>query len=87
MWDEVLPKITFPELYSFVRNKSITLQKAKSLQDQLHSIFHLPLSEEAFVQFLELQGLLLNLQKLQRKIHENIFGDQQNFPAQRHTST
>ena len=60
MWNGLLPKLCFPELYSFTKNKSISLQKARSLS-HLHNIFHLPLSEEAFAQYIELQNLLSNL--------------------------
>jgi hypothetical protein len=67
MWDDILPKLNFPELFSFARNKSITLQKAVSLQAQLHRIFHIPLSEEAFTQYVELQGILSNLPRTDDK--------------------
>lgn len=55
-----MASIEFPELYSVAKNKSIPLQKAKSLA-QLHNIFHLSLSEEDFAQYTELQNLLSSL--------------------------
>lgn len=62
MWDSVIPKLAYPELYSFAKNKNLSLQKAIALQSQLHRIFHIPLSNEAFTQYVELQGIILNLQ-------------------------
>ena len=57
LWNGGVPKLQFPELYSFTEKKSITIQEAKELS-QLHTIFHLPLSEEAFAQY---ENLLDNL--------------------------
>ena len=60
LWNGGVPKLQFPELYSFTKKKSITIQEAKELS-QLHTIFHLPLSEEAFAQY---ENLLDNLNNL-----------------------
>jgi hypothetical protein len=60
MWNGLLLKLRFPELYSFARNKNISLRKARSLP-HLDNIFHIPLSDEAFNQYIDLQSLLLNL--------------------------
>jgi hypothetical protein len=60
LWNGFVPKFSFPELYSFARNKCMTLQKASRLP-HLHSIFHIPLSDEAFSQFVQLQNLLSSM--------------------------
>jgi hypothetical protein len=68
LWNGRIPKLHFPELYSFTRAKSITLQKARFLP-HLHTIFHIPLSDEAFPQFLQLQNLLANLTSTDENDH------------------
>lgn len=60
MWNGILPRFSFLELYSFTRNKCMSLQKARLLL-QLHRIFHNPLADEAFTQLMQLQNLLTNL--------------------------
>lgn len=62
MWNGLIPKIAYPELYSFAKNKNITLQRAISLQPQLHRIFHIPLYDEAFTQYVKLQSITSDLQ-------------------------
>jgi len=47
--------------FSFAMNKSLSLQKVKSLGPQFHRIFHIPLSDEAFVQYEEFQNIISNL--------------------------
>jgi hypothetical protein len=42
LWFGVVPKHAFPELYSFTKNPSMTLQAAK-MNHSLTQIFHLPL--------------------------------------------
>jgi len=51
----------YPELFSFTRNPNISLATASSYAN-LHSLFHLPLSSEAYLQYLNLFALLQNLQ-------------------------
>jgi hypothetical protein len=60
MWNGLLPKLHFPELHSYARNKCLSVQKARSLT-HFHSIFHIPLSDETFNQFTEFQNMLLSL--------------------------
>jgi hypothetical protein len=60
LWNGIVPKLRFPELFSFARNKCTWLQKVRMFP-QLHRIFHIPLSDEAFPQFVQLQNLLSNL--------------------------
>jgi hypothetical protein len=51
---------TLPELFSFAKNKTISVPTAFE-QDQLTNLFHLPLSEVSFVQ---LQSLSFDLNSL-----------------------
>jgi hypothetical protein len=46
-----VPKHAFPELYSFAKKPNLTLEAAKSSQSLIQD-FHLPLSTEAYQQFL-----------------------------------
>jgi len=62
VWNGTLPKCIYPELFSFTMNKSLSLQKAKSLGPQFRRIFrHIPLSDDAFVQYEEFQNIISNL--------------------------
>jgi hypothetical protein len=54
-------RINFFELYSFAKKKQISIQESKNIVD-LPSLFHLPLSEEAFAQLAQLQDLLDSIQ-------------------------
>jgi len=47
----------FPHLYSFAKNKNISVSKAFS-QQSLQSLFNLPLSVEAHQQFLQVQSFI-----------------------------
>jgi len=61
MWLGMAPETSFPELYSFAKNKRITVAMAM-LVDGPQDLFHLPLSEEAYAQFIQLQTILQSLQ-------------------------
>lgn len=50
-------RTSMPELFSFVKNRHITVQQVCQ-STHLHDIFHLPLSEEAFEQFTQLTALV-----------------------------
>lgn len=50
LWEGLVPSIRFPELFSFAKDKNITLMKA-TITEEFHSLFHLPLSLEAYEQF------------------------------------
>lgn len=54
-----MPRQSFPELFSFAKNKSMTIQAAKQM-DNLMDHFHLPLSGQAFGQLLLLLEALEN---------------------------
>jgi hypothetical protein len=62
-WDDLwlgkIPKMEFPELYSFSKKPNMTLAEAKLSQSLINS-FNLPLSVEAYEQFLQLQEMVLN---------------------------
>jgi len=47
----------FPELFSFIKKKEIILAEGMA-QTPLHSLFHLPLSQQAHGQMLQLQNIL-----------------------------
>jgi hypothetical protein len=53
-WSQSIPRQKFPELFSFVKNTKLTIKEAKE-QDQFAGFFHLPISEQAYDQYLELQ--------------------------------
>lgn len=48
LWVDRVPELNFPELFSFAKDKKITVRAAKNL-DSLQDLFHLPLSEEALL--------------------------------------
>jgi hypothetical protein len=53
-WSQNIARQKFPELFSFVKNTKLSIKEAKE-QDQFASFFHLPISEQAYEQYLELQ--------------------------------
>jgi hypothetical protein len=53
-WSQNIPRQKFPELFSFVKNTNLFVKEAKELY-QFASFFHLPISEQAYDQYLELQ--------------------------------
>jgi hypothetical protein len=50
-----------PELYSFVRKKNISFAESATIVP-FHGLFHLPLSQQAHVQMLQLQTQMLEIQ-------------------------
>ena len=62
IWVDTIPKLNFPELFSFAKNKTITVAEAKDTES-LQNFFHLPLFEVAYPQFLQLQLLLQSVQQ------------------------
>jgi hypothetical protein len=48
------PKATIPRIILFCQNTKLTIEEAKE-QDQIAGFFHLPISEQAYDQYLELQ--------------------------------
>jgi hypothetical protein len=54
-WSQNIARQKFPELFSFVKNTKLSIKEAKE-QDQFAGFFHLPISEQAYEQYLELQA-------------------------------
>jgi hypothetical protein len=48
------------ELFSFARNQFLSINKAKTILD-LNSILHLPISQEAYLQLVQLAQMLENV--------------------------
>ena len=65
LWDDCWQgqplKLTFPEIYSFVKKPDISLKAAVAVT-AASSLFNLPLTVEAFDQFQQIEHLLQNLQ-------------------------
>lgn len=57
LWDDLwagkVPRMAFPELFSFSKRRNISIKHVASLQE-LQQLFHLPLTEIAFSQLVEL---------------------------------
>jgi hypothetical protein len=60
LWAGQLLNQSFPELFSFAKNKNISIQKARLLFD-INNVLHLPISIEAYDQLLLLAQHLENL--------------------------
>lgn len=65
MWNNLLLSHLFLQLFSYVKDQTITVQQFCQTENML-SLFHLPLSEEAFQQYHDL-GLIINGLQLQQK--------------------
>jgi len=61
LWNDNILESKFPRLYSFARNKNISVARFLS-NNTLEAQFHLPLSEQAFQEFQSLQELIQDLQ-------------------------
>jgi hypothetical protein len=61
LWNGKILNQVYPHLFSLTNNESITLQMVLQL-DELHDLFSLPVSEEAFTQFCDLDVYLQTLQ-------------------------
>lgn len=57
IWGDGVLKLALPELFSFARNANISVRKALDAH-QFTDNFHLPLSRQAHLQFLELTDLV-----------------------------
>lgn len=49
IWNDCIPQLAFPELFSFTNCKTISVVEVRNRD--LQSLFHLPLSKEAYDQF------------------------------------
>lgn len=96
MWNNLLLSHLFPQLCSYAKDPNITVQRACQTENLL-SLFHLPLPEEAFQQYQDL-GLIINDLQLEqapdqwiyiwgsalfssRKIYKHLSGSHQAHPA------
>jgi hypothetical protein len=61
VWNDHLLQNKYPRLYSFAKNKQITVAQFL-LNNQIESQFHLPLSVQAFQEYQDLQQLIQQLQ-------------------------
>jgi hypothetical protein len=68
LWNNRLLHQDFPELFSFVRDANISVHNADNMVP-LHSLFHLPLSIEAYDQYQQLEHIVLNINFQQRPDH------------------
>jgi hypothetical protein len=57
LWNDIILQQSYPQLHSFAINDDICLSSVLR-QEALQDLFRLPLSEEAFIQFCELDILL-----------------------------
>ena len=60
LWNNRVLHQDYPELFSFAKDAYISFHNVQSTAI-LHSPFHLPLSDEAYIQFQELGGLVRNI--------------------------
>jgi hypothetical protein len=61
LWNGRILKLSYPELYSFVKNKNITVTSMTALGELQHG-FSLPLSEIAYDQFCEVTMVIQSMQ-------------------------
>lgn len=59
-WNGRSLQLTYPHVYSFVKKPKLTLPDFTS--EPLYSHFHLPLTAEAYQQYMAIEGILNNLQ-------------------------
>jgi hypothetical protein len=64
LWSDQLLEQAYPELYSYAKNKRLKVSDACQFTE-LHELFHLPLSIEAYQQLHELSLLLNDLNILE----------------------
>jgi hypothetical protein len=55
MWNSRVRSLHSPELFSYMTQQNITMQEAKEMEN-LYNIFQLPMSDEAFLQYLHLRA-------------------------------
>ncbi|KAL6627690.1 hypothetical protein ACP70R_031416 [Stipagrostis hirtigluma subsp. patula] len=60
LWNGIIPKVTYPELHSYAKKSLGTVSEAKAMED-ISDLFHLPLTQIAFLQIGELQVQLNNI--------------------------
>ena len=60
LWNNQVHRLLYPQLHSFAKKEQVTVAQAKDLE-QLHELFHLPLSEQAYQQYILLSTELDNI--------------------------
>jgi hypothetical protein len=63
IWDGRLLSSQFPELFSFAKDKHISVQSFISLSamEASDELFHLPLSTQVYLQFQQLNSIIANI--------------------------
>lgn len=69
MWNGRVPCQSYPELWSFAKRKSITVQSAKMIDDP-GDLLHLPIFGQAYLQ---LQDLLMDLEEVANSVDLDIW--------------
>ncbi len=62
MWDQFILKNKFDHLYSFVRNPQTSVQQVINTE-YLEGLFHLPLTTQAYEEFLQMEDMCISLRK------------------------
>jgi hypothetical protein len=78
IWNDHLLQHKFPTLYSYAKNKDISVAQFLS-QNNIADHFHLPMSVQAFQEYQQLQGTIQQLQisEENKDVWEYIWGGQQ----------
>jgi hypothetical protein len=61
MWNGKILKLSYPHLYSYAKNDKVTARYAIELE-RMQDLFHLPLPEEVFQEYCELEILMQSVQ-------------------------
>lgn len=64
LWNGQILQQAFPELFSYAKSINISVQRMKNVA-LLNTYFHLPLSTEAYDQFIQLEDIIQNLQLIE----------------------
>jgi hypothetical protein len=86
LWNGQVLKLTYPQLHSFAKSDKVTLKTIMQM-DNIQSHFNLPLSEEAYKQFCDLNVLLHALHvDSQNDVWSYIYGETMSTQFKRHIS-
>ena len=81
-WHEQIPSLNFPELFSFTKNKSLTVPKATPTTLVLFDrLFNLPLSEIAYAQLLSVEGSIQSLAFTREPDHRSYIWESPHFSS------
>lgn len=88
VWNQEKLKLKYPQLYSFAKNKDITVQDAKEeCNTDFYGMFHLPMSSVAVLQSQELFQTLNNTVTSQQHDHWKFLWNSTKYSTRRSTST